>query len=72
MKKFWTVVCLICFLLGTSGMIVAIVFQTVLVYKAYGTINLHDYSVPHWSMWFWVSLVLYIPCMIIFWKGGDE
>ena len=73
MKKFWNVLCVILFLLATGGMIAAIVCQTVLVYKAYGDIDLQTYHVKHWTSSLWASVALYIPCIIIgFWGGFND
>ena len=69
MRKFWSVVFLIFFLLATFGMIAAIICQAVLVYQTFGEIDLHAYHVKHWTTSLWVSVVLYIPCLVIGFSG---
>ena len=71
MREFWKCVCFVCFLLATLGIITAAVFQAVLVYRVYGVVGTNGYGVPHKSLWFFASAILYIPSIIIYKKLGD-
>ncbi len=71
MKTFLRLLGFLLFLLGCFGIMTACAFQIVLVFQHYGVIGTNGYAVKHWTMWLWLSWVLWIPSVIIHKKLGD-
>ena len=71
MKTFLRLLAFFLFLLGCFGVMTACAFQIVLVFQYYGVIGANGYAVKHWAMWLWLSILLWIPSIIIYKKTGD-